>query len=466
MKFLLPRVALTSITLGVCASGYAQEPVPIEFYRPLKNSVSIGVRMIGGNAKVGFSNLGNFPAPTGSSTSGIYDNGGWTTDAKRRDGGYYGDTGTGMVADTNPSDGTDIKTKLWYERVDLGADRYQIIAHTIHTDPSHTTAAPKNYTIEQIAGEYVNYDPAQHTGSTRFWSYNSTSQVGGTDGAAYVDLSNYSTTASGRAQAESDQSTGVELQFSRIIKRYKRFEWGLNFSAGAATINAKNRSQVVARLNKQTDRYFLESVDSNNDQVGPSDFPFAWYGSNQDTTVSGTLQTIVTGTATATDYTYNIENYRYLNYANPTSLGTTDAGAINVNGYWQIKGAYYMLRVGPMVRFPIAKNWTVSVSAGAAGAYVGTRFVVDEYISLDDVAGNPIRFQTAFLKQNTTEEKRFIPGYYGDINIERWLTVRTGVYVGYGYEKLGDYSQEIGGRKADIDLGTSSGFRFGIITRF
>ncbi len=462
MKFLLPRVALTSVTLGVCASGYAQEPVPIEFYRPLKNSVSVGVRMIGGNAKVGFSNLGNFPAPTDSRTTGFYDNGSWTADAQRDDesraDGYYGPGGTGKVddADTDPA----TTTKTYSTRTMLnGTGRYQIVDYVEFT---HSTDSTKNYTTSKIRGEYANHR-ADHT---RSWSYNSTNQLGTDANGTYVDLSNYSTTGSGKAQAESDKSTGVELQFSHIIKRYKRFEWGLNFSAAAATINAKTRSQVTVRLNKQTDRYYIDSTDSYGQPVDVSDFPFAWYGSAQDNILSDTLQTIVSGAATATDYAYTIEKYKYLNYANPTELGTIDAGAINVDGFWQIKGAYYMLRVGPMVRFPIAKNWTVSVSAGAAGAYVGTRFVVDEYITLDDVAGNPIRFQTAFLKQNTTEEKRFIPGYYGDVNIERWLTVRTGVYVGYGYEKLGDFSQTIGGRKADIDLGTSSGFRFGIITRF
>jgi hypothetical protein len=99
------------------------------------------------------------------------------------------------------------------------------------------------------------------------------------------------------------------------------------------------------------------------------------------------------------------------------------------------------------------------VSAGVAGAYVGTDFIVDEYIELPDVAGN-IRIQEG------SSEKRFVPGYYGDINIERWLTVRTGFFAGYGFEKLGDYSQSVRGRTAQIDLGSSSGFRFGIITRF
>ena len=469
MKSFLPRVALTCLTLGVCSAGFSQDPVPIEFYRPLKNSVSIGVRMIGGNAKVGFSNLGNLSAPTNSRTTGVYDNGSWSADSQRTTESnaqtVYGEFGTGAVADADPND-TDATTRTWSERTySANGRRYTIVNHVRYTNNADST---KNYTTSQIIGDYVNYDTALQTGSTRGWSFNSPSQVGGADGATYVDMSNYSTTSTGdTAQAESDSSAGVELQFSHIFKRYKRFEWGLNFSAGAANINAKTRGTIRSRLNKTTDRYFLEPADSRGASVDPSDFPNWWFTSSDANAVSDTVQTVVTGAATATDYTYAIENYRYLNYASPNSLGTSDVGVATVSGYWQIKGAYYMLRLGPVVRFPVSKNWTISVGAGAAGAFVGTKFTVDEYISLEDVAGNPIRYQSSVNeKQSTTEEKRFLPGFYADVNIERWLTVRTGVYVGYGYEKLGDYTQHVGGRSAKVDLGADGGFRFGIITRF
>jgi predicted porin len=52
------------------------------------------------------------------------------------------------------------------------------------------------------------------------------------------------------------------------------------------------------------------------------------------------------------------------------------------------------------------------------------------------------------------------------MNAEYWLTQRTGFYVGVNYESLGDYDQTLGGRTAKIDLGSGTGFRLGLTTRF
>jgi hypothetical protein len=463
MKSSLPRVALVSLTLGFASAGFAQEAVPIEFYRPLKNSVSVGVRMIGGNAKVTFGNLGTIPSRysaynDASTDQKIYDNGSWTkTTARKHDVDDEKAAEDKLYGEANGT--TSGNTKTWTERVWLNDDqtRYRLETHIRYTDEEHPEY---NYTTSYIAGEYVRYIEGTHNGLTYNWVYNSTGQIGGTDGNAYVDMSSYSVTSSGAtAQAESKTSGGVELQFSHIFKRYKRFEWGINFSAGASDINAKTRSAIGANLVKTTDRYMLASRDSKGNLVGPSSFPNWWYASGDDfETITDKYIIYNEGEPEEIEYTYASENLKYLDYANPLALGSTEV-PVDVFGYWQIKGAYYMLRVGPIIRFPISKNWTVSVSAGVAGAYVGTDFIVDEYIELPDVAGN-IRIQEG------SSEKRFVPGYYGDINIERWLTVRTGFFAGYGFEKLGDYSQSVRGRTAQIDLGSSSGFRFGIITRF
>jgi hypothetical protein len=268
-------------------------------------------------------------------------------------------------------------------------------------------------------------------------------------------MSNYSTLPSGgSAQAESSSSSGVEIQFAYIIKRYKRLEWGINLSAGASTISASTTDTVRARLLQATDRFRIV------DNVTVSSFPEAWYSSPNSTPVNATVGT-VSGVAPTEpiEYVYQSQNALFLDHTSKQSLGVSEVGSVDVFGNWRIKGAYYLLRVGPTVRFTVNKNWTVSVGAGFAGAYAGTRFIVDEFYGRPDVVGD-IRYR------DESEEKRFVPGYYGDINLERWLSVRTGFYLGYGYEKLGDYTQHLGSRSAEVDLGTSKGFRFGIITRF
>ncbi len=474
MKFTLRRVALTSLALGVCSAGIAQETVPIEYYRPLRNSVSVGVRVIGGNAKVGFKNLGGYDSRSRrfGTGEGSYDNGAWSGDGRRgisngnnrsfidspttgpdSESTYFTENGGSRIVS---ADGT---TVTWTERVPLaGGNRYQLETHERYTDPNGTGS----YHRKRIQGEYVNFDPATQSGTTRTWQFGSLSQIGSDTSGTYVDMSNYSTLPSGgSAQAESSNSSGVEIQFAYIIKRYKRLEWGISVSAGASTISATTNDTVRARLLKETDRFRIVGRDRNGDPVTAATFTYPGYSSPNSTTRDGTIETI-TGVAPippADQYSYFVENSLFLDHASKQSLGISEAGQVDVFGNWRIKGAYYLLRVGPTVRFTLNKNWTVSVGAGFAGAYSGTRFIVDEFYERPDVSGT-IRYQ------DESEEKRFVPGYYGDINLERWLSVRTGFYLGYGYEKLGDYTQHVGSRSAEIDLGTSKGFRFGIITRF
>jgi hypothetical protein len=461
MKFLLPRVALISLAFGVCSAGYAQEPVPIEFYRPLKNSVSVGVRMIGGNAKVGFSNIGYIPPSTlgsidsagnkyyhngvvGGDSLGRFDTGGSET--------YPGEAGT-----TPETSGT-ITMKTWYTRAPVpgSQDRYIITKFVDYVNSADTS---QNYRSTETAGEFVD----ARAGYTRDFRYGSPSQVRNSGGTAVLDMNAYSVSPTGAtAQAESEKNTGVELQFGRIVKRYKGFEWGLNFAVGASTINAKTRNVVRANLHTATDTYAFAATDSYGQPINASDFTLSWYESSwADETINSVIDVTPDPAGGDPASSYVKEGSRHLSY-NPIGSSQSDTPA-DVFGYWQIKGAYYMLKLGPIVRFSISKKWTITAGGGFAGAYLSTKFIADEYILLSDVMG-PIR-SIAYSSQESTE-KRFIPGYYADVNIERWLTVRTGFYIGYGYEKLGDYKQMLDGRRADIDLGSSGGFRFGIITRF
>jgi hypothetical protein len=474
MKFPLRRVALTSLALGVCSTGLAQETVPIEYYRPLRNSVSVGVRMIGGNTKVGFRNLGGFDSISRrfGLGAGNYDNGDWSTDERRSiangdnrsfidsptttEAAYFTENGGSRRSETT-SAGT---TVTWIEREVLAHNRYRLISREQYTVAAGGDSS-QNYDRTRTLGDYVDYFTTIHAGATRNWGFTSPSQISSDGTNTYVDMSHYSTVGAGSAtEAESSKSTGVEIQFAYVFKRYKHFEWGINFSAGSSTISASTNQAVRARLLKETDRFRVFGTDASGNAVTPSTFTYSGYRSPNTTSVTGTIFTAPGGLApTDTSNPYLVENSLFLDHANVQSLGLSEAGLVDVWGDWRIKGAYYLLRVGPTARITLNKNWTLSVGAGFAGAYAGTRFTVDEFYERSDVAGL-IRYQ------DESEEKRFVPGYYGDITLERWLSVRTGFYFGYGYEKLGDYTQHLESRAAKVDLGTSDGFRFGIITRF
>jgi hypothetical protein len=126
MKFTPARAALISLTLGVCSVGFAQENVPIEYYRPLRNSVSVGVRMIGGNSTVKFRNLGSIPnrglGGANSALGRAYDNGRWSaepTGDELRASDRLGDESYGVNTATTVTEGTKV-TKTYTDRIYLG----------------------------------------------------------------------------------------------------------------------------------------------------------------------------------------------------------------------------------------------------------------------------------------------------------------------------------------------------------
>ena len=438
MNSLQTRVCLLTLTLGLCAAANAQETVPIEYYRPLRNSFSVGVRMIGGAAKVNFSNVGIIPArllhsPFVADVTRTYDNGFVGRDV--RIAGAEDDPDT--VFAPAPSEANGIRTEITREAVNGGAS--YIIRRRV-TDSTGATPVVTNSIL---------YEERFHkTGSTRHWGFASPNQVNN-DGT--VDMSIYDISSRGAAvEAESGRSTGVELQFGHILKRYKRFEWGFNVSAGASLINAKTRQIVRANLNRTTDTFRLDGFTAADARL------FAPYNSDDH------AETRDPDSATAGDE--YVAGTPQLLFSTPTQVGAKSSTPTDVFGYWQIKGAYYMFRAGPIVRFPFAKKWAATVSAGASLAYVGSVFLVDEYALINDVLGEPLRFQN--FADNRSEEKRLVGGYYADVNIERWLTVRTGFFAGFSYEKAGKFDHTLAGRNARVDLGGGTGFRFGVITRF
>ena len=139
---------------------------------------------------------------------------------------------------------------------------------------------------------------------------------------------------------------------------------------------------------------------------------------------------------------------------------TTTTSVADVKGSWQIKGAYYTLKIGPMLQIPITERLKFSMGAGAALALVGTRYMVDETLQVGDV--NEATVETI------GEQSRFVmlPLYYANADAEYWVTERSGFYLGVNGQKSGSYDQSVGGRTATINLGTTYGVQSGITLRF
>jgi len=283
-------------------------------------------------------------------------------------------------------------------------------------------------------------------GLTDAWTYQFSSQV--TPGGD-IAFHTYDVTSNGAGmRGKSGSAAGWELQMGHRFRRIAR-KIDLSLVAGFSftSMNSKVGGSVPAQLNILTDVYSL------NGQT-PPEAPYTapvfgsqgLYDSNGNPLLAsdGSQQTksVETSTLLADLPTRS------------TSSGTTD-----VRGRWQIKGAAYTFRAGPLLQLPLSERIKVTLGAGAALVYVGSQYVVDETVLLDETL-------TTLETKEVKDHSVFLPGFYADAGAEYWVTERAGFYLGATYLKSGSFDQTMNDRTARVDMSGSYGVQSGITLRF
>jgi len=432
LRSLLSLVALTLIAtpglLQAQASSSEEERLEklmadsAQWYVP-RTTVSIGFRMLSSGGKVSFGNLGSvaFDADVAPLSAGlvdrVYDNGAVRTDVARLD----EKDAAGNVTSTP-------------------GGRYAVFSTvTVNvTDSAGNVTGTQDVVVQ--TGDFRAYTP----GLTRNWGYASATQLTG-DGR--LAMSTYSATSEGAsALKESGASAGVEFQYVRhYSKPASRLQWGVLAGVTLNGINSKTAGTVVSTLNSRTDFYSL----------GGATIPAApYFAPSFDDYLSSTGEVIRTD---------GLETTVPIVAAPLSHVETSKPQGVEVDGNWQVKGAYFMVRLGPTIRTQLTNRLGVSASMGVAGAYTGTTYSVTETFQVPDIDGLIIG---AGRGTELTSETEFLSGYYADVNVEWLATERTGLFGGFTAQKFDGYDQSVGSRTARIDLGSSIGLRGGVSIRF
>ncbi len=287
-----------------------------------------------------------------------------------------------------------------------------------------------------VTGDFLSYTP----GLTRQWGYARDSQVT-EDGR--IAMNAYSASSEGAtAEAEGGAVGGAELGLARLMGQITpRVSWGLGGTIAVTDINNKASGHIVSTLHTVTDYYSL------NGQTAPS-APYNGPSFINLVDAEGNLIAV-----------NSLETTVPISDTPESRTETSTPGGAVVDGFWQIKGAYYLMRVGPHVRAHLGNNFAVFASAGVTGAFIGTKYRASEFLVTDLEGANIGGF-------GQSEEDRFMSGFYAEVLGEYWISPRTGLYAGATYESLGEFDQTLGGRTATIDMGKGVGFRLGVITRF
>jgi len=393
-----------------------------EWYVP-QTTVQVGFRILSSGANVSFRNLGiigyhqSAIAYTEGAVTRVYDNGQVTKDSLRS---------TEMDSDGNQTSNPGGRYKTYIANI----------------DPSDPDVTKQIFTQN---GDYLSYTP----GLTRSWSYGTAAQ---TATPGYVSFSSYAASTDGSSLAHKQgPSGGIDFQVSRSLSRAsQRLQWGLIAGISLNDINSKIAGAVSATLRTTTDYFSLNGLTATPlPESGAASNPTynALYDASGNLLSSLGLETTVPLSAVPD--------------ASLSGKETTAVGGATVTGRWQLKGSYFMVRVGPSLHTQLTEHLGVSASAGIAGAYAGTHYTAFESMQIPDLPAD----QTLSVTEESDTSK-FLGGYFADLNFDWAANERTGLFGGITAQKFDGYDQTLGGRTARVDLGNSVGLRGGISIKF
>jgi hypothetical protein len=321
---------------------------------------------------------------------------------------------------------------------------------------------------------YVNLDTRAdvnghpyNNGQTSTWQVNYASQITAAAEAtattpavdSSVSYHVYSADSLGTTiKGRTSTAAGWELQVGRSLGKIARkvnvsLIGGVTFSG----INAKRSDQVQAQLTTVIDTYSLSGQD-------PPTAPYTAPTQGTRNLYDGNGNPVLD--ANGVQKTTTVDTSILL-AQNPTRVikQTTDGTpngpptTTQVDGHWQIKGSYFTFRAGPVFQVPVTERLKLSLGFGAAVAFVGSTFKIDEEIVQDDVTA-PI----TYVDEKTRSV--LLPAFYVDADAEYWLTERTGLYFGATYQKSKSFEQTLADHSATVDLGSTSGIQSGFTLRF
>lgn len=431
LKYRLPFVILATAAVAM-SSLRAQDDDDDEeefgsfgFYARSPQAIKVNLNLTQA-PQVQFGNLGNVPVTFDHTSPGV-------TTRVYMD-GTVGDDALRPYNASNPA----------YSELDSEKHRLYPSGgrYKTYTTPGDTSSA--------VATDYLGYQE----GYTRNWSYTNASQSQSKPG--YIAFNIYSAQTQGETALGSRGYTGgIELSLAHSLTDSKK-RVSLSLTAGLTLtgINSSKTGQVTSTLHTYTDYYLYQP------QVPYSGAGAPVLPNNADGTVANPIYTgpsftTVDGLTTETT----------------TPLSTTHLHAddpngdeeVEVDGVWKIKGAYFTLKVGPEINAMLTRSLGVRASVGLAGSYVGTTYSASENFTVDGVE-TPIG--TGGTGEQTASTKKFLPGYYANIDATWAINDRTGFFAGVSYDNLGDYSQTLAGRTAKIDLSSTAGVRGGLSIKF
>jgi hypothetical protein len=308
-----------------------------------------------------------------------------------------------------------------------------------------TTVMARSYAkgfVSFDARSDANGDPIPDDGKTNTWAFDSTDQIAADGTGIYMTA--FSTSSDGSVvRADASYNPGFDIELSKRLGG-KKLKWGVQAGIGLSDINAKTRGDITASLRSLTDFYSLLGAAA----------PAAPYNAPQTRTDTVTNPDGSSSTV-ETDVSVLLSDL-------PTErVDETFVSGAEINGFWQVKGAYFSARLGSWLEMAINDRFTIRASGGVSGKVIGAFLRFDERFILPDETG-----ELTASDQTNTDSWAMVGGYAA-LEGHYWLTERSGFFAGATFEAVsGDVELRAGDRLAKMNVESGAGIRFGFTTRF
>jgi hypothetical protein len=281
-------------------------------------------------------------------------------------------------------------------------------------------------------GDLYNYDngyvltdsSGNAMGYSRYWGYDSASQVS-SDSTIVMQRSSSATTVRSGEHDDVPMS-GFELTYNREFIHKKAWRGGLEGAFGYTYMSVHDAGKQSTSVTRVNDTYTFPQ--GTGTVVPPA--PYTGHKSSPGPVV----------------------------ITSPSSATTQVEQGATITGQRDFSAGLYGFRVGPYVEIPLSKSITFSLSGGFALVFVNSEFSYDETVTIPGVGSVEHRASGS--------DSDWLPGFYVAGNLSVALSESWALFAGAQFEDVGQYTQTLKGQQAILDLRRSIYVTVGVTYSF
>lgn len=259
---------------------------------------------------------------------------------------------------------------------------------------------------------------------TWYWGYSGVpskaAQVPG-DGFLYLSRSSSLADVDSGAVQDNPQLGSFEVTYNREFGHLRQATWGVEAAFNYMNLTIRDNRPLFGNATVQSDAYALNGV-------VPPDPPY--FGTFEGPVPGGPNRPVISQDPTPGQGSV-----------------TTMPNGVSITGERKLEADIYGFRIGPYAQVPITDKISLWMSAGLAGAFVQTQFKFNEIVTIPGVG--------SVVHTGSGSHGDFLVGGYAGGTFSYAFSKAWSATAGAQYQVLTRYSQQVGGKVAELDLQSS-----------